>query len=278
MCTGRSPFRGDSLAAVIKRVTEDTPRSIAEVNSEIPAWLSDVIQRLLEKHPDLRYQTAAEVSEVLAGHLANVQQPTRSAPTSRPEPQRTMRRLPLLIARVVGYVVLAAIGCVVAMGSVWGPTVLFLAVLFLVPSVGSPSGEANATVAGRGATSATRSLPSQPSRSWRESNWVSRLRAAMRSLGYNNVRHRGDVRHLGTDDCRHRHADADLVGGRSPFSPRTASAGQSRPGVPVSPAQSRPQRILVWLAIVCLTMFLLVPICAVGVGLLVPLLARQKCR
>ena len=108
MCTGRSPFRGDSLAAVIKRVTEDTPRSIAEVNSEIPAWLSDVIQRLLEKHPDLRYQTAAEVSEVLAGHLANVQQPTRSAPPPGPALQRPMRRLPLLLARVAAYV---ASGC-----------------------------------------------------------------------------------------------------------------------------------------------------------------------
>ena len=40
MCTGRPPFRGDSLAAVIKRVTEDTPRPIAEVNPEIPAWLA----------------------------------------------------------------------------------------------------------------------------------------------------------------------------------------------------------------------------------------------
>ena len=86
MCTGRSPFRGDSLPAVIKRVTEDTPRPIAEVNPEIPAWLIEVVQRLLEKQPDQRFQTAAEVAEVLAGHLAGVQHPLAGGRRPSPEP------------------------------------------------------------------------------------------------------------------------------------------------------------------------------------------------
>jgi len=77
MCTGRPPFRGDGLAAVIKRLTDDAPRSIAEVNPEIPAWLSDVVQRLLEKHPDRRFQTAAELAEVLGTYLAGLQVPSR---------------------------------------------------------------------------------------------------------------------------------------------------------------------------------------------------------
>lgn len=79
MCTGRPPFRGDSLAAVIKRLTEDSPRPIAEINPEIPAWLSDVVQRLLEKHPDQRFQTAAELAEVLGTRLANLQVPSQLA-------------------------------------------------------------------------------------------------------------------------------------------------------------------------------------------------------
>ena len=166
MCTGGPPFRGDSLAAVIKRVTEATPSPISEANPEVPAWLATLVERLLEKEPTRRFQTAAEVAEVLAGHLASVQQPARPVASFRPQPLRTARRLPLLVARVAVYGALAAIGCVVGMGGTWAPTVSFLAVLFLAPSVGSPSGEANATVAGRGATSAIRSLPSPPSRCW----------------------------------------------------------------------------------------------------------------
>ncbi len=79
MCTGRPPFRGDSLAAVIKRLTEDAPRPIAELNPEIPAWLSDVVQRLLEKHPDRRFQTAAELAAVLGTRLVNLQVPSQLA-------------------------------------------------------------------------------------------------------------------------------------------------------------------------------------------------------
>ena len=55
------------------------------------------------------------------------------APPPRPQPRRPTRRLPLLVARVAVYGALAAIGCVVEMGSVWAPTVSFLAVLFLAP-------------------------------------------------------------------------------------------------------------------------------------------------
>ena len=48
-----------------------------------------------------------------------------------------------------------------------------------------------------------------------------------------------------------------------------------RPAAPAAPARSRPEKILIWLAILCLTVFLLVP-CLAGVSLLVPMLARQK--
>lgn len=49
MCTGHSPFRLDSVAHVIKRVTQNEPRSIAEQNPEIPLWLIDAVNSLLQK-------------------------------------------------------------------------------------------------------------------------------------------------------------------------------------------------------------------------------------
>ncbi len=75
MCTGRSPFRAESLVAAIRRVCDDTPRPIREVNPDVPEWLVEIIDRLLAKRPEDRYQTAREVAELLGQHLAGVQQP-----------------------------------------------------------------------------------------------------------------------------------------------------------------------------------------------------------
>src|SRR3954466_1479313 len=62
MCTGRPPFRGETGLAVLKRVCDDTPRPIREVNPDIPAALVEIVNRLLAKHPDARFQTAGEVA------------------------------------------------------------------------------------------------------------------------------------------------------------------------------------------------------------------------
>ncbi len=74
MCTGRPPFRAANTLAVLRRVSEDTPRPIRETNPEIPDWLADVVAKLLSKDPAERYQSAAEVMDVLGQHLAQLQQ------------------------------------------------------------------------------------------------------------------------------------------------------------------------------------------------------------
>ncbi|WLD12595.1 serine/threonine-protein kinase [Planctellipticum variicoloris] len=80
MCTGRSPFRADSVAAAIRRVCDDTPRPIAEINAEIPAWLIDLVDILLAKQPEDRFQTADEVAVALEKCLVRVQRPGDSSP------------------------------------------------------------------------------------------------------------------------------------------------------------------------------------------------------
>jgi WD40 repeat protein len=74
LCTGRPPFRASGSMAVLKRVCEDTPRPIREINPEVPDWLVAVIARLHAKDPAARFQSAAEVAELLNGHLARLQQ------------------------------------------------------------------------------------------------------------------------------------------------------------------------------------------------------------
>jgi len=84
MCTGRSPFRGENLAVVVRRICDDTPRPIHESNSEIPGWLVETVNRLLSKDPAQRFQSAAEVAERLSSELAFAQQPAGVRVTPAP--------------------------------------------------------------------------------------------------------------------------------------------------------------------------------------------------
>ncbi len=74
LCTGRPPFRAANTFAVLRRVSEEPPRPIREINPEIPDWLAAVVDKLHAKDPAQRYQSAAEVAEVLGRHLAELQQ------------------------------------------------------------------------------------------------------------------------------------------------------------------------------------------------------------
>jgi hypothetical protein len=79
LCTGRPPFRADGTHAVLKRVIDDTPRAIQELNPEIPGWLCDLIARLHAKSPADRLPSAQAVADLLAQHLAHLQQPNKVA-------------------------------------------------------------------------------------------------------------------------------------------------------------------------------------------------------
>jgi uncharacterized protein (TIGR03067 family) len=83
MCTGRPPFRASGTAATLKRVFHDLPRPIRELNPDIPDWLCQIIEKLHAKKPAERFQSAAEVAEVLEKCLAQVQQP-QGAPVGLP--------------------------------------------------------------------------------------------------------------------------------------------------------------------------------------------------
>ena len=83
MCTGRPPFRATTTMGLLKRICEETPRPIRELNPEIPEWLEIIISKLLKKHPADRYQSAKDVAELLGSWLAHVQRPT-----SVPSPSR----------------------------------------------------------------------------------------------------------------------------------------------------------------------------------------------
>ncbi|HZM09605.1 MAG TPA: tetratricopeptide repeat-containing serine/threonine-protein kinase, partial [Candidatus Limnocylindrales bacterium] len=61
MGTGRRAFTGDNAAAMHDAILNRAPTPPAELNTELPTELQDVIQKCLEKDRNLRYQKAAEI-------------------------------------------------------------------------------------------------------------------------------------------------------------------------------------------------------------------------
>lgn len=113
MCTGRAAFRADSALSVMRRVCDDTPRPIWEVNRDIPPWLEEIVAKLLAKDPGQRYQTAGEVAELLSQRLAEVQNPNLKSQISDLKSQvpaaRPRRTLAVAAAGVALLVIALAI-------------------------------------------------------------------------------------------------------------------------------------------------------------------------
>lgn len=79
MCTGHPPFRSETSYAVLRRITDDTPRSIRETNPNMPPWLDQIVMKLLAKSPEGRFESAEQVAELLKDCLAHTQNPTTTS-------------------------------------------------------------------------------------------------------------------------------------------------------------------------------------------------------
>jgi serine/threonine protein kinase len=89
MCAGHPPFRAETTLAVLRRICDDEPRDVREHNPSVPGWLCEILDRLLAKLPDERFQSAEEVADLLGRWLAHVQQPLVIAP-----PRAQQKRMP----------------------------------------------------------------------------------------------------------------------------------------------------------------------------------------
>src|SRR5713226_3074409 len=61
MATRRLPFAGPTCAVIFHAILEKTPSPVTELNPSLPAKFEEIVFKALEKDPDLRYQTAAEI-------------------------------------------------------------------------------------------------------------------------------------------------------------------------------------------------------------------------
>ena len=78
MATGKQAFSGNTSAAIFDAILHSAPTSAARLSPSIPAELDRLISKLMEKDPDLRYQTAADLRadlkrlhrDITSGHTA----------------------------------------------------------------------------------------------------------------------------------------------------------------------------------------------------------------
>jgi tRNA A-37 threonylcarbamoyl transferase component Bud32 len=80
LCTGVTPFRGDTVMAVLSALANDDPAPVRSLNPGLPIGVEVLVRRLLAKQPGQRPKSAREVAEVL-GRL-------EAAPTLPHKPRR----------------------------------------------------------------------------------------------------------------------------------------------------------------------------------------------
>ena len=84
MLTGELPFSGEYDQAMIYSIINDTPKDINLVKPEIPAKLNKIIQKILKKKPEDRYQQMEDLLKELTGVLSEVKQ-------DQPSPEQLKR-------------------------------------------------------------------------------------------------------------------------------------------------------------------------------------------
>ncbi len=118
--TGRLPFRAETPLGVLHRIQNDQPTPVRQLNHQISQTLSDIIEMLLQKAPSERFQTAAELHDLLQHHLAYLHQPDASKPPSI----RRVKKFRFHARRLPTTAVFACLFlCCMALGfSGWGPS------------------------------------------------------------------------------------------------------------------------------------------------------------
>jgi serine/threonine protein kinase len=94
MCTGQPPFRAPSALSILKRVCEESPPPIREINPELPQWLGDLVARLHAKSPTGRFASTQEVAEILGRGLAETKSGGATSGTIVIAPPPSLRTKP----------------------------------------------------------------------------------------------------------------------------------------------------------------------------------------
>jgi eukaryotic-like serine/threonine-protein kinase len=110
MLTGHPPFRAQSMMATLNRICHSPHRPLVQVNADVPFEVARLVDRLLAKEPNQRFQSAKELDDELTKLLSSLQQGGLSLRPRRVSKNVAVSRLAWLVPTlfVVGiFVVLA---------------------------------------------------------------------------------------------------------------------------------------------------------------------------
>jgi Tol biopolymer transport system component len=149
MATGRLPFSGTTSAAIFDGILHGTPALPVRLNPDVSAELERVINRALEKDPDLRYQHASD----LRADLKRLKRDSDARRSSGPVPaggetedrerpgRQPKRRIGLILGAVAAPLVIIVLGAWLLRSKGRGPE----AALAPVPLTSYPGRELGAS-------------------------------------------------------------------------------------------------------------------------------------
>lgn len=109
MATAKLPFTADSPVSVALMQINDTARPVREENPDIPLGLSQIIERAMNKDPELRYQSAGQMLRQVS-RLKEDPNATFKAPKKKKGAQKfRMSRgmLPIILAITLAFLIIA---------------------------------------------------------------------------------------------------------------------------------------------------------------------------
>jgi eukaryotic-like serine/threonine-protein kinase len=81
LTTGERPFKGGSITAILRAITQEEPRQPAEIRANIPGELSTIIMKCLSKDPGDRYPTGRSLSAALDQCMSMAEPQRKDEPT-----------------------------------------------------------------------------------------------------------------------------------------------------------------------------------------------------
>ena len=94
LATGHAPFHGQSTLEILRRINEESPIAVTELNEAYPIWFERLVAWLMEKDADRRIGSAETAASLLRQCLAHARSPHKVD-----LPRELQRRLATLFPR-----------------------------------------------------------------------------------------------------------------------------------------------------------------------------------
>ncbi len=107
MITGDKPFMANTLTSLMMKIAKEDPARIAELSPETPEGLIRIVDKLLRKAPEERYQSGAELREAL--QAVQVELDEQDDPLARQAITPLKWKWTIALALIVAAVMLVAI-------------------------------------------------------------------------------------------------------------------------------------------------------------------------